>query len=264
MPTPLFPYKCGSPGCNQKFEKLEHLHRHTKSSHSSPKPDTFKCGAVGCKAPSFPQLSLLHQHTAEVHPKFSKNTPSGPSLPKQEAFKCGVDGCKASSFPQLSLLHQHTAEAHPKPLPKPETFKCGVEGCKAPSFPQLSLLYQHTSEAHPKPLPKQATFKCGAEGCKAPSFPKLSLLHQHTAEAHSKISRNTPSGSPTPTFSTQGHPIPVTNTAPAPTSLGAKNAISGSEYVPAVFAPLGEILQRITQLELRQMLIDKSTLKVGI
>jgi hypothetical protein len=30
------------------------------------------------------------------------------------------------------------------------------------------------------------------------------------------------------------------------------------------FAPLEEVLQRITQLELRQMLIDKSTLKVGM
>ncbi|KAJ7869344.1 hypothetical protein B0H14DRAFT_2571941 [Mycena olivaceomarginata] len=85
MPTPSLPYKCGSPGCDRKFEKPEYLHQHTKDFHSPsrplPKQQTYKCGVEGCEAPSFSQLSLLHEHTAKAHPKPGKNTPSGSNLP---------------------------------------------------------------------------------------------------------------------------------------------------------------------------------------
>ncbi|KAJ6616209.1 hypothetical protein B0H10DRAFT_1949245 [Mycena sp. CBHHK59/15] len=54
----------------------------------------------------------------------------------------------------------------------------------------------------------------------------------------------------------------------ASTSL-AQNAVSSPGYAPAVLAtppppPDERLLQRVAQLELRQMQIDKSTLKVGM
>ncbi|KAJ7788245.1 hypothetical protein B0H13DRAFT_2299164, partial [Mycena leptocephala] len=253
MPTNPLPYQCGTPGCNRKFEKPEHLRQHTKDFHSPsrppPKPETFKCGVEGCNAPSFPQLLLLHQHTAKAHPKSSKNTPSGSStsipLPKPETFKCGVEGCKAPSYPQLSLL----LSMLPRPIRSP---------VKIPLLARELSLSRHKSPTS-KPVPKQETFKCGVEGCKAPSFPQLLLLHQHAAKAHPKSSKNTPSGLSTSAFSTQGHPIPIT------TSSTAQNAISSPDYIPAALTPpLEEVLQRVRQLELRQMLIDKSALKVGM
>ncbi|KAJ7266688.1 hypothetical protein C8J57DRAFT_376641 [Mycena rebaudengoi] len=110
MPTPALRFKCGSPGCDRKFEKPEYLRQHTKASHSPSKPlpnqQTFKCGVAGCKAKPFSQLSSLHQHTKTSH--------SPPKPPPRDTFTCGVKGCNAS-FSQLPLLHQHTAVAHPKP-----------------------------------------------------------------------------------------------------------------------------------------------------
>jgi len=177
---------------------------------------------------------LLHQHAAEAHPKSSKNTLFGSST---SAFST-----QGHPFPIMNTASPS------KPLPKQETFKCGAEGCKAPSFSQLLLLHQHTAEAHSKPLPK----------------PDL-LLHQHAAEAHLKSSKNTLFGSSSSAFSTRGHPFPIMNTASTSTSLAAQNAIPSPDYVPAAFTPpLEEVVQRLMQLELRQMLIDKSMLKVGM
>ncbi|KAJ7091052.1 hypothetical protein C8R44DRAFT_418706 [Mycena epipterygia] len=110
MPTNPLPYQCGTPGCNRKFGKLEHLRQHAKDFHSPsrlppsgsppstpppsrpppsgppPKQHTFRCGAPGCerRAP-FSQLSLLHQHTAQAHPKSNNNTPSDlPQLSQED------------------------------------------------------------------------------------------------------------------------------------------------------------------------------------
>ncbi|KAJ7266652.1 kinase-like domain-containing protein [Mycena rebaudengoi] len=246
-PSPL-PYKCGSPGCDRKFEKVEYLRQHTKDSHS--------------------------------------NSPSKP-LPKQPTFKCGVVGCQAKPFPQHSLLLQHTKDSHSSPKPPPkDAFKCGVKGCNAASFSQHSLLLQHTQVFHssPKPLPGDS-FKCGVEGCNAASFSKLLLLHQHTAVAHPESYINTPSGSSTSAFSTQGHPIPPENTrsTTAPALTTERNPSWGGYLPPPPAPPVrlnmcrhtinfatpppspeDSMLQRLMQLELRQMLIDKSTLKVGV
>ncbi|KAJ7817972.1 hypothetical protein B0H13DRAFT_2456472 [Mycena leptocephala] len=186
-------------------------------------------------SPAFVAASAHCPGPSEV----SNNTPSGSStsipLPKPETFKCGVE----AASPELPAAFTYL-----ETVPKQETFKCGVEGCKAPSFPQLSLLHQHAAEAHPKsskntpsgsstskPVPKPETFKCGVEGCKAPSFPQLSLLHQHTAKTHPKSSKNTPSGSSTSAFSTQGYPIPITNTASTSTSFTAQNAVSSPDHL---------------------------------
>ncbi|KAJ6527617.1 kinase-like domain-containing protein [Mycena vulgaris] len=285
MPTPLLPHKCGAPGCNRLFAKPEDLHQHTKEFHlpsklrpkqnvEAPKPLLpHKCGTPGCNQ-LFAKPENLHQHTKEFH------------LPSK-------------------LLPKQNVEA-PKPL---LPHKCGAPGCNR-LFVNPEHLHQHVKDFHlpSKPLPKQRTFKCGAEGCKAANFSQISLLHQHTSEAHPKSSKNTPSGSATSAFSTQGHQIPVSNTRltqapvsmtqhvlpresylPPPsytaseaqyaspyvssrrssisTSLAAQNAVSSPDYSPAAFAtppPLEEVLQRITQLELQRILIDKSTLKVGM
>ncbi|KAJ7889128.1 hypothetical protein B0H14DRAFT_2561973 [Mycena olivaceomarginata] len=171
-------------------------------------------------------------------------------------------------------------------MPTPSLpYKCGSPGCDR-KFEKPEYLHQHTKDFHSpsRPLPKQQTYKCGVEGCEAPSFSQLSLLHEHTAKAHPKPGKNTPSGSSTSAFSTQGHPIPITNTRstqapvlmsqhvppqePPPsytaneaqyvspyvysrqsstsTSLAAQNAVSSPDYAPAA------------------VLIDKSTLKVGM
>ncbi|KAJ7266619.1 kinase-like domain-containing protein, partial [Mycena rebaudengoi] len=200
MPTPPLPYKCGSPGCDRKFEKPEYLRQHTKDSHSPSKP-----------------------------------------LPKQPTFKCGVVGCQAKPFPQLSLLHQHTKDSH----------------------------------SSPKPPPKDV-FKCGVKGCNAASFSQLLLLHEHTAVAHPKSYINTPSGSSTSAFSTQGGPIAYLPTVGQAHYVppyvyprqSVQDDVSNIDYVPATPAtpPLSteEMLLRLMQLELRQMVIDKSTLKVGV
>ncbi|KAF7358035.1 Kinase-like protein [Mycena venus] len=241
-----YPYQCETPGCTQKFEKPEHLHQHIKDSHSPsgslpsrrpPKQPTFKCGAPGCQAAPFPQLPLLHEHTAQAHSKSNISTPSSSPPSKQPTFKCGALGCGAAPFLELSLLHQHTAQAHPKsnistpsgsPLSKPPTFKCGAPGCGAPPFLELSLLHQHTAQAHPKsnistpsgsPLSKPPTFKCGAPGCGAPPFLELSLLHQHTAQAHPKSNISTPSGSPPPKQPTFKCGAPGCGAAPFPQLL---------------------------------------------
>ncbi|KAJ7842909.1 hypothetical protein B0H13DRAFT_2365018 [Mycena leptocephala] len=228
MPPKQPTFKCGAQGCQAApFSQVSLLREHTAQAHPKspsgsplPKPPTFKCGSPevpfwltpakttdfqvwrsGCQAAPFSQVSLLHEHTAQAHPK----SPSGSPLPKPPTFKCGVQGCEAAPFSQVSLLHEHTAQAHPKsnnntpsgsPLPKQPTYKCGVQGCEAAPFSQVSLLHEHTAQAHPKspsgsPLPKQPTFKCGAQGCQAAPFSQVSLLHEHTAQAHPK----SPSGS---------------------------------------------------------------------
>ncbi|KAJ7843188.1 kinase-like domain-containing protein [Mycena olivaceomarginata] len=243
-PLPKQPtFKCGALGCEAApFSQVSLLHLHTAQAHLLlPKQPTFKCGVQGCDAAPFSQVSLLHEHTAQAHQKSSNNTPSGSPLPKQPTFKCGALGCKAAPFSQVSLLHLHTAQAHLL-LPKQPTFKCGVQGCDAAPFSQVSLLHEHTAQAHQKsnnntpsssPLPKQPTFKCGAQDCEAVPFSQLSLLHEHTAQAHPpKSNKNTPSSSP-------GH----------------------ASLASAIHE---EVMQRLMQLELRQMLIDKSMLKVGM
>lgn len=66
------PYQCRTPGCNRKFRKPEHLRQHTKDVHS---PSRSRPSRPPLKQETS-QLSLLHQHTAQAHPKPNKKTPS--------------------------------------------------------------------------------------------------------------------------------------------------------------------------------------------
>ncbi|KAJ7114224.1 hypothetical protein C8R44DRAFT_226581 [Mycena epipterygia] len=79
-----------------------------------PKQQTFKCGAPGCerRAP-FSQLSLLHQHTAQSHPKSNNNTSSGSSTSAVQrsisAFSRGhripVTNTRSTRAPVLRIQH---------------------------------------------------------------------------------------------------------------------------------------------------------------
>ncbi|KAJ6613635.1 hypothetical protein B0H10DRAFT_2191915 [Mycena sp. CBHHK59/15] len=67
-----FPYKCGTPGCNQKFAQPEHLRQHTENSHLK-------------KSPSKPlpkQTQAARPPSPEFHtPVFSLGSPPPPLTP---------------------------------------------------------------------------------------------------------------------------------------------------------------------------------------
>ncbi|KAJ7746221.1 hypothetical protein B0H14DRAFT_2634012 [Mycena olivaceomarginata] len=182
MPTPSLPYKCGSPGCDRKFEKPEYLHQHTKDFHSPsrplPKQQTYKCGVEGCEAPSFSQLSLLHEHTAKAHPKPGKNTPSGSST---------------SAF---------STQGHPIPITNTRSTQAPV------------LMSQHVPPQEPPPSYTANEAICVAICLFPPISGKVIIIFRLVASTS--------------------------------TSLAAQNAVSSPDYAPAA------------------VLIDKSTLKVGM
>ncbi|KAJ7780887.1 kinase-like domain-containing protein [Mycena olivaceomarginata] len=177
MPTPSLPYKCGSPGCDRKFEKPEYLHHHIKDFHSPSRP-----------------------------------------LPKQQTYECGVEGCEAPSFSQLSCCNEHTAKAHTRsPLP-------------------LGFLNTRT------PIP---------------------ITNTRSTQAPVLMSQHVPPQEPPPSYTANEAqyvlPYVYSRHSSTSTSLAAQNAVSSPDYAPAA-----EVLQRLMELELRQVLIDKSTLKVGM
>ncbi|KAJ7301097.1 kinase-like domain-containing protein [Mycena albidolilacea] len=152
--------------------------------------------------------------------------------PNPLPFRCGTPGCNRS-YEKADHLRQHTKDSHPKPKPPPPR---SASSGPPPSRPPAS-----------KSPSKPETYKCGAKGCEQREpFLQYSSLVEHTAQAHPKAKKKTPSGPSAVQIS-----LPALNTGPS------------SGYTPVASDSQEELLQRVRQLELRQVLVDKSTLKVG-
>ncbi|KAJ7508891.1 hypothetical protein B0H11DRAFT_1358809 [Mycena galericulata] len=249
MPPNPLPYQCGTPGCTRRFEKPEHLRQHTKDFHSPSRP-----------LPSSSQPS----RPPPPRPPPSSSKPSRPAPPRPPP---------SSSKPSRPPPSSSTPSRPPPPRSQPS-----------------------------RPPPKQQTlpYQCGTPGCTR-KFEKPEHLHQHTKDFHSpsrpqpqarpKSNQSTPSGSSTlavqrstSAFS-RGRAVANTQSASAPV-LMIQHLPPPTQYLPPYVYPSQpsasliahnppdytsvasdtqeELLQRLTQLELGQRLIDKSTLKVGM
>ncbi|KAJ7447964.1 hypothetical protein FB451DRAFT_767212 [Mycena latifolia] len=272
MPRNPLPYQCGTPGCTRKFEKVEHLHQHTKDSHSQSRPPPPRSAPSG-PPPSRPPAS----RSPASRPSPSRPTPSGPppsrppasrsppsrpppsaSPPKQRTYKCGAEGCeRREPFLQLSSLHQHTAQVHPKPNRNTPSGSSAVQRStsavqRSTSAAQRSnsavqrsnSAVQRSNSADQRSISAfSGRHSIPATNTRPPRRPVLMIQHLHPQVQY--VSPNVYSHQPS-------------------ISLAAQNTASSSDYASVASDTQEELLQRLRQLELRQMLIDKSALKVGM
>ncbi|KAJ6589591.1 hypothetical protein B0H19DRAFT_1104197 [Mycena capillaripes] len=243
MSTNPLPFPCGT--CARRFGTIENLRQHIQASHSPssppPKQPIFQCGTPGCTR-KFGKVEDLRQHTKDIH------SPSIPP-PKQPVFKCGAKGCEAAPFSELLLLHQHTAQAHPK------SKKNIPSGSSTSAFstpgPPIAVTNPQSIQAtvlRPQQVSPQV-------GCLA-SPPALLNMHPYMSvySRQCKLSY----------FSGKVIIIFHSTVASASTSLAAKNDLSNSAHALLARPTHERLMQRLMQLQLRQVLIDKSTLKVGM
>ncbi|KAJ6589580.1 hypothetical protein B0H19DRAFT_1104171 [Mycena capillaripes] len=227
MPTNPLRYPCGT--CARKFEEMEHLRQHIKDLHSPSSPPTSR------------------------------------SPPKQPIFQCGTPGC-TRKFGKVEDLRQHTKDSHSSssPPPKQPVFKCGAEGCEATApFLKLPLLHQHTAQTHPKSKKKKVSSGLSTLASSPPG-PPIAVTNTQSVLMTPQVGCL-----PLPSCTANeaqhaSHTFVYSRQPSTSTSLAAQNSVARPDFPSVVSDTQEELLQRLRQLELRHMLINKSALKVGM
>ncbi|WAQ98626.1 TF3A-like protein [Mya arenaria] len=149
------PYVCDVEDCLKTFKRVDHLRRHTYTSHRDNKTDNFRfqCDESDCEA-SFSSIDNLTKHVRVTHEKSS--------------YRCHITGC-GKEFRKHHQLRTHRLEDH-----QGTAYKCTHADC-GKTFQMSSHLKRH--------LKTHEGYVCSDLEC-GEKFDKWSLLVKHRKVKH--------------------------------------------------------------------------------